>query len=132
LHASSLSALGEGSNSIGDLVPGLFAERGLADVRVYLSDKASPMLPPYASPEQRAIRDEIAGFRERDFWIWSLQDTHRYFMAGGGQESEFEGLWAIATGDGARIEKALGNSTYSSAGGGVSYLVAGRKPDYPS
>jgi SAM-dependent methyltransferase len=125
-------ALGEGSNSIGGLVPGLFAENGLADIRVYLNDKASPILPPYSSPEQRAILDEIASFRVRDFWIWSLQDTHRYFMAGGGRESEFERLWTIAVEGGARIESALGNGTYSCAGGSVSYLVAGRKPDHPN
>ena len=34
------AALGEGNNSIGDIVPGLFAERGLVDVCVYLNDKS--------------------------------------------------------------------------------------------
>ena len=34
------AALGEGNNSIGDLVPSLFAERVLVDVRVYVNDKA--------------------------------------------------------------------------------------------
>jgi SAM-dependent methyltransferase len=33
------AAMGEGNNSIGDLVPGLVAERGLVDVRVYLNDR---------------------------------------------------------------------------------------------
>ena len=44
------AALGEGNNSIGELVPGLFAARGLADIRVYLNDKADAVLPPYAAP----------------------------------------------------------------------------------
>ena len=39
------AALGEGANSIGELVPGLFAARGLADIRVYLNDKADAFVP---------------------------------------------------------------------------------------
>jgi hypothetical protein len=39
-------ALGEGNNSIGDLLPGLFQTGGLVDIRVFLNDKASPVLPP--------------------------------------------------------------------------------------
>src|SRR4029077_14707852 len=35
------AALGDGNNSIGDLVPGLFDNRGLVNVSVYLNDKAS-------------------------------------------------------------------------------------------
>jgi hypothetical protein len=35
------SALGEVNNSIGDILPGLLAERGLVDIRVYLTDKAA-------------------------------------------------------------------------------------------
>jgi ubiquinone/menaquinone biosynthesis C-methylase UbiE len=45
------AALGEGNNSIGDLVPSLFAERNLVDVCVYLNDKADILLPPYDSPD---------------------------------------------------------------------------------
>lgn len=39
--------LGEGHNSIGDLLPGYFSQHGLSDVRVFISDKASPWIPPY-------------------------------------------------------------------------------------
>ena len=48
------AALGEGNNSIGDLVPGLFAERGLVNVRVYLNDKANAL--PAALRQPRAAR----------------------------------------------------------------------------
>src|SRR5215471_11349843 len=65
------AALGEGNNSIGDLLPGLFAERGLIEVRVHLNDKANAFLPPYDSPEQRAVLEERTDFKQRDFWIWS-------------------------------------------------------------
>lgn len=121
-------ALGEGNNSIGDLIPGLFAECGLIDIRVYLNDKTSAIVPPYDSPEQRAMFEEHADFSRRDFWIWSREDTRRYFLAGGGQADEFDALWSVATSGNNRFDQAIAERTYSGAGGGVAYLVAGRKP----
>jgi SAM-dependent methyltransferase len=121
------AALGEGNNSIGDLVPGLFAERGLVDVRVYLNDKANVLLPPYDSPEQRAMLEEHGDLKHRDFWIWSREDTHRYFLAGGGRESEFDALWSAAIG-GSEFDRAIAERTYAGAGGTVGYLISGRKP----
>lgn len=122
------AALGEGNNSIGDLLPSLFAERELVNVCVYLNDKADILLPPYDSAAQRATLEERADFKHRDFWIWSREDTRRYFIAGGGRESEFEALWLVAVGGNEKIDKAIAGRTYAGAGAGISYLVAGRKP----
>jgi hypothetical protein len=122
------AALGEGNNSVGDIVPALFAERGLADIRVYLNDKASTILPPYSAPEQRALIEEMLDFAQRSHWIWSPEETRRYFTAGGGSEGEFEALWATAAAAGRRGADAIAKGTYSSAGGSICYLVAGRKP----
>jgi SAM-dependent methyltransferase len=122
------AALGEGNNSIGDLVPGLFAERDLIDVRVYLNDKVHVFLPPYDSPEQRAELEERADRKHRDFWIWSREDTHRYFLAGGGRDVEFDALWTVAIGGRDKVDEAIADRTYAGAGGGIGYLVAGRKP----
>jgi SAM-dependent methyltransferase len=121
------AALGEGNNSIGDLVPGLLAER-LVNVCAYLSDKVNVFLPPYDSPEQRAMLEEHADFRHRDFWIWSRKDTHRYFLAGGGRDDEFDAYWSVAVAGRDKFHKAISERTYATAGGGISYLVAGRKP----
>jgi SAM-dependent methyltransferase len=123
------AALGEGNNSIGDLLPGLFAERSLLNVCVYLNDKANVCLPPYASLEQRAGLEERADHKRRDFWIWSRADTHRYFLAGGGADGEFDAFWLAATGGGAKFDEAIADRSYSSAGGSIGYLVAGRKPE---
>ncbi len=125
------AALGEGNNSIGDLVPGLLAKRGLVDIRVHLNDKANVFLPPYDSLEQRAALDERADFDDRDFWIWSRADTLRYFLAGGGREAEFDALWALAVGGKDAFDKAIAERSYAGAGGGIGYLVAGRKPGSP-
>lgn len=121
------AALGEGNNSIGDLVPGLFAERDLIDVCVYLNDKVHVLLPPYDSPEQRAELEERAERKHRDFWIWSREETHRYFLAGGGRDVEFDALWTVAIRGREKFDKAIDDRTYAGAGGGIGYLVAGRK-----
>ena len=91
------AALSEGNNSVGDVVPGLFAASGLTDVAVYLNDKTNAFLPPYGTPEQRAMREERQDFEARDFWIWSREDTLRYFIAGGGAPAQFDALWTSVT-----------------------------------
>ncbi|WP_437287836.1 class I SAM-dependent methyltransferase [Sorangium sp. So ce406] len=126
------AALGEGHNSLGELIPELFARHGLTDIQVYLNDKANVLLPPYRSAEQRATVEEIADFARREFWIWSRGDTHRYFLAGGGEEQEFEGCWAAAMAAAQRTAEAIASKRYASAGGGVGYVVSGTKPSPPS
>lgn len=122
------AALGEGNNSVGDLVPGLFARHGLADIRVHLGDKTNAMLPPYESAEQRAMLEERTDLEQRDFWNWSRDDTRRYFVAGGGRLAEFDALWTVATSGGERFHAAIAARTYAGGGAAISYLVAGRKP----
>lgn len=121
------AALGEGNNSVGDIVPGLFVAAGLADVAVYLNDKTNALLPPYSTPEQQAVLEEGQDFEARDFWIWSRSDTLRYFLAGGGAADQFDALWKSATGGVERFRKGVSDQTYSHAGAALNYLVAGRK-----
>ena len=120
-------ARGEGNNSIGDLVPGIFAQSGLKSVDACLSDRATLMLPPYTAPDQAALRAQLLDWCDREFWIWDRSETLRYFLAGGGTESEFSGLWELAMGVQRRECDALRRGELSTAGGGVSYLVVGRK-----
>ncbi|KYF50024.1 hypothetical protein BE08_07825 [Sorangium cellulosum] len=126
------AALGEGHSSLGELIPELFARHGLTDIQVYLNDKANLVLPPYRSAEQRATVEEVEDLARRDFWIWSRRDTHRYFLAGGGEEHEFEGCWAAAMGAARRTVEAIAKGTHASAGGSVGYVVSGTKPSPPS
>jgi hypothetical protein len=119
---------GRANNSIGDLIPSLFAERDLINICVYLNDKADTLLPPYDTPAQRATLEERADFKHRDFWIWSREDTRRFFLAGGGREGEFDALWLVAIGVNDKFEKAIAERTYAGAEAGICYLVAGRKP----
>jgi len=120
------AVLGEGNNSIGDLVPSLFAEHGLHNIHVYLNDKTNVLLPPYDGDEQRAMLEERADFKDCDFWIWSREDTWRYFIAGGGSADDFDALWSVAASG--KSNAAIADRTYAAAGASIGYLVAGRKP----
>jgi len=121
-------ALGEGNNSIGELVPRLFHSLGLEHVQVCQNDKAAPLIPPYDDPEGRANVDELRSFSEREFWIWNRSDTQRYFVAGGGDKTSFERFWSLALAQQKRSAIAIDQGTLVSAGGNVVYLVSGRKP----
>lgn len=121
-------SLGEGNNSIGDLIPGLFAEAGLEHVQVCQSSRAFPLIPPYTSAAEQALRSQILEWADRDFWIWSRSDTHRYFLAGGGDPDEFETLWQLAMSLSRAEADALRSGRYHGAGGSICYLVSGTKP----
>jgi len=125
------AALGEGNNSIGELTPALFAERGLISICAWLNDKADLVLPPYDTPAQRAALEERADFMHRDFWIWSRADTRRYFLAGGGSEGDFDALWSAARRVNDKFDQAVADRVYACTGGATCYLVAGTKPRTP-
>ena len=121
------AALGEGNNSVGDLLPGLFAASGLTEIAVYLNDKTNAFFPPYSTSEQRVMLEELQDFDSRDFWIWNRADTYRYFLAGGGSEAEFDTLWTSVRAGTDRLVEAIADRTYSHSGASLGYLVAGRK-----
>ncbi len=120
-------ALGLGNNSIGERVPAMFAGRDLDDVKVVLNDKALPLAPPYSSSEARALADEMRDAALREMGIWSRDETLRYFVAGGGDAATFEAPWAAAVTQRRREAAAIDAGTYTCAGGGITYLVSGRK-----
>lgn len=122
------TALGLGHNSIGDLLPGLFANESLADIRVYLSDKASPYIPPYVTPEQQANAKQAFEWAAQEFFYWSYDESKKYFLAGGGSNEEFELMWSAARENSKRFVSSLKNKTLHCGGAGVFYLVSGRKP----
>jgi SAM-dependent methyltransferase len=122
-------ALGEGHNSIGDLLPGYFNQCGLRDIAVYQSDHATPLIPPYDTPAQRVNRDELMDLAQRDFYIWNRADAERYFIAGGGSQSLFDALWTTALNACKAVSIGLSEHTEHQAGGSTFYLISARKPN---
>jgi SAM-dependent methyltransferase len=86
-------ASGEGGLSLGDRLPRLFQLAGLSGIQSYLSDKASPILPPYQGHETCVnLADLMAAHEDArvalwenqvDGWIAALNDDEaRAFVAG--------------------------------------------------
>ena len=125
-------ALGEGDNSLGNRVAGLFASQGLIHVEVYVNDKATAVFPPYEAKEQRAFSEEARDQVARHFWNWSEADTRRFFLAGGGSERDFKVHFARGLAARAKIVSGLDDLTYHGIHGGGFYLVGGRKDREPS
>jgi SAM-dependent methyltransferase len=125
------AALGEGNQSIGELVPGYFSDEGLEAIQVYLSDRAWLMLPPYASDEQQAIKKAYAEEVECGGWGWSRDETRRYYMAGGGSDADFDDAWERRTAENRDLLGSIEDGSFNPAGGQILYLVAGRRPQPP-
>lgn len=121
------AALGEGDNSLGDRVPGLFVAQGLVDVDAHANDRANAVFPPYAPGSQRVFSEEERDRMARRLWIWSEADARRFFLAGGGSEGDFVTHFARALASRRNIVRGLDDATYHGIVGGAFYLVAGRK-----
>lgn len=121
-------ALGEGDNSLGDRMAGLFVAQGFADVEVYVNDKATALFPPYATSEQRALVEDARDRAARGFWNWSEAETRRYFLAGGGSERDFAAYFARGLAARQKIIEAVDAGTYHAVSGGGFFFSAGRKP----
>ena len=118
-------ALGEGDNSVGDLVPGFFAEAGLTDIEVFLADKPGALFPPYASEDQQALKAQLRADGLETLWGWTREQAERYYDAGGGEG--FDAAWDRRRADARRAAEALAAGTFHTAGGMLLYLIAGRK-----
>lgn len=118
--------LGEGYNSIGDLLPGYFAQLGLQNIQTYISDKASPLFSPYASTEQQVIKQHYLNWVDRG--RWGREESLRYFLAGGGTEQAFKAYWTRMMQDNQLMKQSLLDETFHMAGGSIMYLVSGQKP----
>jgi SAM-dependent methyltransferase len=120
-------ALGEGDNSLGDRVPGLFVGAGLADVEVYVNDKATAIFPPYGAKGQRAFVEDARDRMARRLWNWSEADARRLFLAGGGADADFALHFARGLSAREKIVRGLDDGSYHGIIGGPFYLVSGRK-----
>lgn len=120
-------ALGLGFNSLGDLLPGMMAQSGLHDIRVYVSDRATPMHPPYDQPHQKAELAQLKDWHAREHWVWDRATTLAYFLAGGGAKQDFEQLWQQAGRQMAAEIAAMEAGTYHCGNAHITYLVSGRR-----
>lgn len=117
--------LGKGDNSLGDLLPGMFAMEELKNVEVRLSDKAIAMYPPYDNEEQLAT---LKQWMKGSSWNSTTQKDIDFFSAAGESYMQFyfEYQEKYANRD-THIMGALQREQYHAAGGSLMYLVSGIK-----
>ncbi|MFT5692163.1 MAG: ubiquinone/menaquinone biosynthesis C-methylase UbiE [Oceanicoccus sp.] len=117
---------GNGDNSLGDMVPGLFNAVGLKTIQAYLSDKCSTLIPPYASDEMKATTHWITD--ESDFKSDMDTEIKEYFgLHKGKYDDLFDKLLEREQFDKEELRRAIENESYHCAGAVVMYLVSGIK-----
>lgn len=119
---------GKGAEFVGELLPGMFAELGLENVRVWLSDKASSSLPPYSSADQVAGLDAWERWRSEGVGPYDRAEMQANVVAGGGSEEFFEQAWADYLDRDREIAEATASQHFHMAGGTLFYIVAGQIP----
>lgn len=117
--------LGQGDNSIGDLIPGMLQEAGFRDLNVSLSDKAIAMYPPYTNEEQQAT---MAQWKEGSTWQQTNFSDREYFEAFGDQYMAFYEAYHQRYPHAERkLDNAIHQQNYHAGGGALMYLVSGVK-----
>ena len=111
-------------------MPGLATAAGFEDVDVAVNENCPALFPPYASEGQqmRCGMEKGPGAR---MGFGPRDNVLRFFVAGGGDEAEFDAIWDLAVETQTLISDAIENETYNGARGGAMYLVTGRKPARP-
>jgi ubiquinone/menaquinone biosynthesis C-methylase UbiE len=119
---------GEGDHSIGDLLPGCFAQLGLTEISAFESDRAAPLFPPYDTAEQQAVLQQEQHWKTSGTGPWDRAELRRQVLNGGGSEAFFERVFAELIEKFAQEQKGIAAGTFHAAFGGVNYLVSARKP----
>lgn len=122
--------LGEGYNSVGDLLPGFFAEVGLDDIKVYLSDKASPMFHPYDTDEEIAILKTLNQWIENNEGELDYQQALKYFMEVDNSQSNIDFFNREYEKNKSHLKaqvSAIRNNSFNVGGAYVMYVVSGIK-----
>jgi 2-polyprenyl-3-methyl-5-hydroxy-6-metoxy-1,4-benzoquinol methylase len=123
--------LGLGDTSVGEQLPALFAQAGLANLSVHISDKALSLLPPYEAGEQqvRLLEEKESAALVKDIWqgIWDDAELRACVTAGGGSAGLFREYAADVVRRLAWLAEEMADPNYAKAGGRLMYIVSGRK-----
>lgn len=123
--------LGDGFISIGDHLPRLLHQLNFSDIKSYLSDKCSPILPPYTPEETQDLLMQHEEWFRKDILIWEKITAKKYYLAGGGNEKSFSKIWQrfINPEDRNKKQIMIESANYFSPGSAMMYLTSGVKND---
>ncbi|HEY0657179.1 MAG TPA: hypothetical protein VGD05_01835, partial [Pyrinomonadaceae bacterium] len=101
---------------------------GLKNIKVFLSDKSSPLLPPYKTVEQQAVINAIREWKKTNSAVFDKQIAKKYFEALEDQHLQFfEEYWENKDKQWDETIKAINEKTFFSGGAALMYLVSGEK-----
>ena len=123
-----MKAASQGDHTLGDLLPGLFAELGLDEIQVYQSDRVPAIFPPYEAPSQKALLEEDNRAHQAGTGPWDVAQLRRYVALGGGTPDFFQRCMGEIEKRFDREQSAIRQGKFHAACGGLMYLVSGRKP----
>jgi SAM-dependent methyltransferase len=121
-------AMGQGDHTIGDLLPGHFANLGLSEIEVYQSDRTAALFPPYATLEQQALIQFDREWHDDLSTASKQAGLREQVLRGGGTAELFDQVFDELMNKHAKEQQAIAAGNFHSAGGALSYLVSGRKP----
>lgn len=117
--------MNRGDNSLGDLLPGMFALEDFKNIEVRLSDKAIAMYPPYDNEEQLAT---LKQWMNGSSWKSNTQKDIDFFSAAGEEFMPFYFEYQEKYSNREdHLMGALQREQYHAAGGSLMYLVSGTK-----
>jgi ubiquinone/menaquinone biosynthesis C-methylase UbiE len=119
---------GLGCEFLGDLLPGMFAEAGLEEVQIWLSDKVLPFVPPYDGPGQQTMLAALDRWQEEGTGPFDRELIRANVLAGGGTEELLAAAWRDKSVDMTRFLAGIRDRSYHASCGGLFYIVAGRVP----
>ena len=120
------AALGLGYNSIGERVPSLLDPALWRDLQGWLCERAWMPRPPYSAAVKTMFADEKRQLAAGSV-VWGYDETHRYFLAGGGDPAAFAHLWQATRTLVEQRLQAFDAGTYAGAEGSLFYLFAARR-----
>jgi SAM-dependent methyltransferase len=127
-HHRGRLAAGLGNHSVGDLLPGYFAQLGLNDIAIHQSDRPAPLFPHYDTPAQKALVEQERQWQDCAIGPWDKGALRRNVLLGGGSEAFFESIFAELLENFRRERQSIANGAFHAAGGAITYLVSARKP----
>lgn len=125
VHEKGKIKQGKGDNSIGDLLPQIFQQMGLNEIKAYLSDKINMVIPPYDTHETQATIEWLLSNDINNFMNNEAKSNFACF------DGEFDHILRKISDQKEmqrdKLKKAIKDKKYFNGSGFMMYLVSGTK-----
>jgi len=120
--------LGRGDLSIGVKLPHMMKELNLIDIDIRKNDRVYFVEPPYDTPLEKNYIEIKQKHFDKEQFEFSLEESKKEFIAGGGDVYDFEALRSFAERRQVLIKRQLDEGSFCICGGGEMFIIKGMKP----